>query len=63
MVCLYALPLMLGAAHFWFVRKGFFCTAAGCELPLLWAVMLLVQSILGDGAFALNVLNLTFVSF
>lgn len=52
-VCLYAVPLMLGAAHFWFVRKGFFFTTGGCELPLLWAVMLLVQAILGDGAFAL----------
>lgn len=59
-VCLYALPLMLGAAHFWFVRKGFFFTTGGCELPLVWAVMLLVQSILGDGAYALNAPDLTF---
>lgn len=53
-VSLYAVPLMLGAAHFWFVRNGFFFTAAGCELPLVWAVMLLVQALLGDGAYALN---------
>lgn len=57
-VSLYAVPLMLGAAHFWFIRKGFFFTAAGCELPLVWALMLLVQSLLGDGAYALNLTNL-----
>ena len=54
LVCLYALPLMLGAAHFWLVRTGFFFTAAGAELPLVWAVMLLVQALLGDGAYALG---------
>lgn len=55
-VSLYALPLMLGAVHFWWVRKGFFFyfTVAGCELPAVWAVMLLVQSVLGDGAFAIG---------
>jgi putative oxidoreductase len=26
---LYCLPLMLGAAQFWFVRKGFYFTASG----------------------------------
>ena len=55
---LYAVPLMLGASHFWSVRKGFFFTEGGCELPLVWAVMLLVQSILGDGAFAVSVPSL-----
>lgn len=53
-VCLYALPLMIGATHFWYVRKGFFFTMAGCELPLVWALMLAVQAMLGDGAFALE---------
>lgn len=28
-VSLYALPMMLGAAEFWLVRKGFYFTAAG----------------------------------
>ncbi len=54
LVCLYALPLMLGAAHFWLVRTGFFFTTAGAELPLVWTVMLLVQALLGDGAYALG---------
>ena len=53
-VSLYALPFMLGAAHYWLVRKGFFFTAAGGELPLLWSIGLIVQAILGDGAYALG---------
>lgn len=52
-VALYALPLIIGAAQFWAVRKGFFFTGAGSELPILWAVGLIVQAGLGDGAFAL----------
>ena len=51
---LYAVPLMIGAAHFWLVRKGFYFTAAGCELPILWTIMLLVQALLGDGPYALK---------
>ena len=50
--CLYVLPLMIGATEFWWVRKGFYFTSAGCELPLLWACALLVQTLLGGGAFA-----------
>src|SRR5258707_10504357 len=34
-VALYALPLIIGAAQFWAVRKGFFFTGAGSELPIL----------------------------
>jgi putative oxidoreductase len=51
-VSLYALPLTIGAAHFWLVRRGFYFTAAGAELPLAWSVMLIVQALLGDGAYA-----------
>ena len=53
-VSLYAIPLMLGAGHYWQVRNGFFFTKSGSELPFLWAIMLMVQSILGDGAFAVK---------
>jgi len=52
-VALYCLPLILGAAQFWLVRKGFWFTVAGAELPILWAVALLAQAGLGDGAYAL----------
>lgn len=53
-VSLYALPLMIGAAHFWLHRRGYFFTAAGAELPIVWSVMLIVQAMLGDGAYALG---------
>jgi putative oxidoreductase len=52
-VALYTMPLIVGAAQFWLVRKGFFFTGAGAELPTLWAVALIVQAGLGDGAYAL----------
>ena len=54
-VSLYALPLIVGAAQFWLARKGFFFTAAGAELPILWGIALVVQALLGNGAFALKV--------
>lgn len=56
-VSLYALPLMIGASHFWFIRKGYFFTAAGAELPIVWSIMLIVQAMLGDGAYAVGSLR------
>ncbi len=53
-VCLLTLPLMLGASHFWLNRTGFFFTAAGAEMPIVWGLMLIVQTLLGDGAYALK---------
>jgi putative oxidoreductase len=52
-VALYALPMMAGAAQFWAVRKGFYFTAAGAELPLVWLALLAIQAVAGDGPFAL----------
>jgi putative oxidoreductase len=54
-VSLYALPMMLGAAQFWLVRKGFYFTAAGAELPIVWSIMLLLQAMLGDGPHAVRI--------
>ena len=51
-VALYTLPLLGGAAQFWAVRKGFYFTGAGAELPLAWSILLLVQLLLGDGRYA-----------
>ncbi|HZR89961.1 MAG TPA: DoxX family protein [Bradyrhizobium sp.] len=51
-VALYALPLMVGAAHFWAIRKGYFFTGAGAELPVVWSVMLVIQAMFGDGPYA-----------
>ena len=48
-VSLYALPMMLGATQFWAVRKGFYFTGAGAELPLVWSLLLVLQVMLGDG--------------
>jgi putative oxidoreductase len=53
-VSLFAVPLMVGASQFWLVRKGFYFTVAGAELPMLWGLALIVQALLGDGAFALG---------
>jgi putative oxidoreductase len=52
-VALYAIPMMIGAAQFWMVRKGFYFTAAGSELPLVWVVLLGIQAVAGDGPHAL----------
>jgi putative oxidoreductase len=52
-VALYASPMMVGAAQFWLVRKGFYFTKAGAELPLVWLALLALQAIMGDGAYAL----------
>jgi putative oxidoreductase len=49
---LYAVPMMFGAAHYWLVRKGFYFSAAGAELPIVWGAMLILQSLLGDGLWA-----------
>jgi putative oxidoreductase len=51
---LYAIPLIIGAAHFWLVRKGFYFTAGGAELPIIWGVILIVQALLGDGPWAVK---------
>ena len=52
-VALYAVPMMAGAAQFWLVRKGFYFTKAGAELPLVWLALLGIQATVGDGAWAL----------
>ncbi len=52
-VSLYALPMMVGAAHYWAERKGFWFVGGGAELPVVWAIMLVLQAMLGDGPYAL----------
>ncbi|PAY05059.1 hypothetical protein CK489_31165 [Bradyrhizobium sp. UFLA03-84] len=54
-ISIYAIPMMLGATQFWMQRKGYWFTEAGWELPFVWAIMLAVQALLGDGAFAVKV--------
>ena len=50
---LYAMPMMAGAAQFWLVRKGFYFTKGGAELPMVWLALLGLQIVLGDGPWAL----------
>jgi putative oxidoreductase len=52
--CLYTIPLMIGAADYWLKRKGFYFTAGGAELPIVWAVMLSLQAMLGDGPYSVT---------
>jgi putative oxidoreductase len=51
-VACYAMPMMLGAVHFWMIRNGFYFTKAGAELPLVWLALLGIQAVAGDGSFA-----------
>jgi putative oxidoreductase len=53
-VSLYAVPMMIGAAHFWAIRNGFWFVAGGAELPVLWGILLLLQFLLGAGPYALR---------
>jgi len=53
-VCLYSIPMMLGAAHFWAVRNGFWFVAAGAELPVMWCILLVLQIMLGNGPYAVK---------
>lgn len=47
-VLLGAVVMVHGAAGFWFNSKG-----GGWEFPVFWAVALVVQALIGDGAYAL----------
>ena len=49
-------PMMMGATHFWMVRKSFWFVEGAEALRLM--IMLLTQALLGDGAFAIKVPSL-----
>ena len=55
-VALALVPVMLGAAFFGHGAAGFFFSNpnGGWEFPAFWTVALLVQALLGAGAFALD---------
>jgi putative oxidoreductase len=54
-VSLIALPVLLAVTHYWAIRKGFWFGDGGAEFPLAWALMLVAQALLGDGAYAVRV--------
>ena len=55
LAALVAVPVLIGAVIFVHLANGFFFSApnGGWEYPAFWAVALLVQSLVGDGAYAL----------
>jgi putative oxidoreductase len=53
-VSLFALPALIGVSQYWFVRRGFWFTNSGAELPVLWTFGLAAMAFLGDGAYALR---------
>jgi len=56
LAALAALPILIGAIVFFHVHNGFAYNApkgGGWEYPAFWAIALLVQALIGDGAFAL----------
>ena len=55
-VSLLLVPVMIGAAYFGHGSNGFFFSNAsgGWEYPAFWTVALLVQALLGDGAYSLG---------
>jgi putative oxidoreductase len=54
---LYAVPMMIGAALFWVKLNGYWFSDSGAEFPLLWICALLLQAILGDGAYSVGALR------
>lgn len=56
LVSLALIPVLLGAAWFGHGANGFFFSNAngGWEYPAFWAVTLLVQALLGAGAYAVD---------
>jgi len=55
LAALIAVPVLLGAIVFVHLGNGFFFSApnGGWEYPAFWAVALIVQALVGDGAYAL----------
>ena len=56
LVALALVPILLGAIFSVHASAGFFFTneKGGWEFPAFWAVALIVQALIGDGAFALR---------
>jgi len=55
LAALVTVPVLLGAIIFVHLGNGFFFSApnGGWEYPAFWAVALIVQALVGDGAYAL----------
>ena len=53
-VALYAIPSFIGIIQFWLSIKGYWFTLPGAEFPVMWLCLLVLQIIIGDGAYALT---------
>lgn len=54
LVALYALPSFVGIILFWLKIGGYWFTNPGAEFPIAWACLLILQVLLGNGAYALS---------
>jgi putative oxidoreductase len=54
-VALYAVPSFLGIIWFWLNIGGYWFTNPGAEFPVMWLCMLILQILLGDGAYSLKI--------
>lgn len=52
-VALYAIPSFIGIIAFWLRIGGYWFTNPGAEFPTMWMCLLILQIILGDGAFTI----------
>ena len=54
-VALWAIPSFIGIIRFWYHLGGYPFTNPGAEFPIMWLCMLVLQIMLGDGAYALKI--------
>lgn len=54
-VALYAIPSFIGIVAFWLRIGGYWFTNPGAEFPIMWSCLLILQIILGDGAYSLKI--------
>ena len=54
-VALWAVPAFMGIIQFWFHMGGYAFVNPGAEFPIMWLCMLVLQIILGDGAYSLKI--------
>lgn len=54
-VALYAVPSFIGIILFWLKIGGYWFTTPGAEFPVMWLCLLVLQIILGDGAYSLKI--------
>jgi len=53
LICLISLPILF-ASMIIFARNGFYFPLGGIELPILWALVQMVQALLGPGVFRIT---------